>query len=447
MIVKKLLIFLGFLSFPVEFLLEKIGLCGIITVILIPKLGSNGMIMFFLGLLAQVYFQYWIFCGLLGNIIVMDMWGIALTAILLALMIVSLLLSFGKISLNQQLTFNYHDINKKMKKRTGKITHGKILDFFLNLSIKIISYKKIENQLFHCFSYQIQLSTYPLSYLYYDLVAYFKSPNIFTIIGKNNGNHLTTQVNIIVFQDLLFDQGFYETKRYLSLIWRPKLLFFNLTGGSNYCYFGIRANSNFLMESLNILYNIFIIDGFQKFSWEYYAKYIFPQVLKNKQNIIYILKNIPMYQGLKEEEKIEKHYKYITEQLERATLQSRLQKNKNVVVFLFYQLVHLVPMIETLGVFSRQINYLRSLVRNSIGYYHIIIIEKDSKIISDLFYPEDNLYIGSIERHTCIFINKANNMETCHKLSNCYGIENNAIPSIWLFQHREKNFLCALPYQ
>ena len=334
-----------------------------------------------------------------------------------------------------------------MKKRVQKINENGIKDFFADLKIKIISSRINKKQIFYLFSYQLQISTYPLSYLYYDLVAYFKSSNIFTIIGKNNGNHLTTQVNIIIFQDLLFNGGFYETKRYLCLLWKPQLLLFTLTGQRNYCYFGINSHNNFLMESLDNMYNIFIVDGFEKFNWEYYAKYMFPQILKNKKNIVYILKNIPLHQNQTNEELAQQHYKYITEQLERATLQSRLQKNKKIIVFLFYQLKYLSPMLKNMQQFSRAINYLRTIVRNSIGYYHIFIIENNSKIISDLFYPESNLYIAAVESNTCIFINKAEDMATCHKLSNCYGIENNIIPSIWLFQHKEKTLISCLPYQ
>jgi hypothetical protein len=240
---------------------------------------------------------------------------------------------------------------------TNKKQIQKLLD---RLPIKLIKIHYKNNNFFGNISFKYEKASYPMGYLFYDLSLILK--NFMVINGAQN-------IEVIQWNGGVFHDKYFKSKKLMTALFHwsygVQLLL------TSFIYFGVNGHKKLMYFPLKKIYNLFIIDKQKKHSIDYNNKYIFNEVF-NPKNIVYIINQKP-------QESIENHGKFLIKYLENCLVQSKINK-KNLVVFMYHQLSNFNKN------HGKIIAPLAALIKSSIGYYNIIMVEDNSQSLVDFFY-------------------------------------------------------------
>ena len=243
--------------------------------------------------------------------------------------------------------------------------------------------------------------------------------NNFCVINKKDH-----QVKIIKSNGVTFGEKYFQSKKILTALfnWSYGIQWL---WGKSFFYFGVNENKTLMYFPLKKIYNLFIVDKKQQFTIEYNNKYLFKEIF-NDNNIIYIINNKP--QG-----SIEAHGKFLINYLENCLVQSKINK-KNLVVFMYYQLENFLHKHD-----EKIMKYLKILIKNSVGYYNIILVEKTSQILVDFFYHNKESFM---DYNSALLLNGVDSMAHSNLILGSYGYENTPIN---IFKNYEETYGLVVP--
>jgi hypothetical protein len=390
----------------IKIIINIFGLGGWAT-LLLSYFNFFHIIWFPLGILLEKIFQNQWFGGLMGILISNNLLFFIPWMMLLSSIIIYFFFQWGT--------------NTDIKKSFTIINKSPIINLIKNLSFNIIKQNSHNNNFFFNITLEVKKTIYPMAYIYYDLNLIIDE-KFNVLVESFKGNYLLT---IVINYKNQFNINYLKKRKIFYMINHWNYLFFYIMGQRNFINLGINHHNQLMIIHIKKLYNFFIIDKHNQFTMEYNNQYIFKEVMNNPNNIIYLVHNNPS-------ENILDHYKNLVNYLENAFTQSKIN-NKSIVVFLYYQL-------EVFSIEHKKLmDYIKFLIKNSIGYFNVFIIEKNSQVLLNFFYQNDTF----IDHNSAIFFNGVDNNNHSKILTGTYGFE---MTNLCYFKDFKNNYYCQLPY-
>jgi hypothetical protein len=393
------LVFYGKLSMIyLKILINWIGIGGILSLSLTP-LGFFNLIWWPLGVILEKFFQNQWWGGIVGLLIINNNWLFIAYVLLLMGLMVDFAQSFGKVFVGN--------------KQPLAIKKNNILSLLSRLGLKVQKRSFNHNNFYENFSVNINKTVYPMVYLVYDLQLI---GNFLVIIKSINQNYLIT---ITHYNNNNYNKQYLKSKKLLYMITHWKFLFHWLMG-ANFVYLGLDETNQLLYFPLKKIYNFFIIDKQKTLNVDYNNKNIFHHILS--KNIVYILHNTPENPAIQ--------YKNLVNYLENCLMQSKINK-KPIVLFLYHQLS-----IFDINHHKPLMDHIKFLIKNTIGYYNIVVVEHNSQIILDIF--GNNI----IDANSALLTNGVDSMVHSKLLLGSCGYEQS---SNLIFKTYKNTHHCLLP--